>query len=241
MTPPQTRSTLARRLSSLSLVLLALAALPASAIPILIVADGDGDQGSIGVGMPGDPARSLAASFELSSAFSDVSVSASLTCLECQADFYLMRNAIGAGTDFISNVLAVTTIDTLAGGGFIDRPTSLFSGLNLDIGTYFLVMALTNLDPQSSNIIWSATQSPLVSSATGVANLTHLMAQSGGYNSTTPPLSTFQPYLVGGMPTTLQFSLDASIGDPVSVPEPGTALLLLGGLAGLVAARRRAA
>ena len=225
------------RLLTASAALYLLAAAPSGAVTILSVGDGDNDTGSILVA-PGTSTQALAAGFQLTSGFSDVSISAALTCLQCQAQFYLMADSIGPGSNFVANVRAVTTIDTLGGGGFIDQSTSLFSSLSLSAGNYFLVMALT---PDTvSGAIWSATQAPSLTAITGANNLPDLMAFSGEFNSTTPPLSVFQSYEVGGVPTWLQFSLDVpEAAPPVPVPGPATGILLLGGILGLLAVRRR--
>jgi hypothetical protein len=237
MALPRFASLPGRSLSAALLVLHLLGAAPVGAVPILEIAAGDPDSGSILIA-PGTSTQALAAGFELTSAFSDVAISASLTCLQCQVQFYLMADAIGSGSDFVTNVQAVTTIDTLSGGGFIDQPTSLFSGLTLGVGAYYLVMALTN--DTISGTVWSATQTPIVTSLSGALNSPDWMALSAGYNSTTPPLSAFQPYEVNATPTWLQFSIDVpGKVPPVAVPEPATGLLLLGGILGLFVTRRR--
>lgn len=228
-----------RRLLTASLALHLLGALPAYAIPILNVADGTGtDSGSILID-PTTDTQALAAGFTLTSDFSNVAISASLTCLQCQAQFFLVADAIGPGTDFVNNVEAVTTVDTLGGGGFIDQSTSLFSSLNLTAGDYYLVLALTS--DTISGVIWSATQSPLITAATGALAGSALMAQSAGFNSTTAPLSLFESYSVGGTPTSLQFTLNAAAQQSVTVPEPATGLLLISGLFSLFLLRRRTA
>ena len=237
---PRRPKTLWRALSipALAALLLALPTRPAAAdaITVLSVAPGDANVGSVLVSPDPSDFKALAAAFDLTSAFSDVAISVALTCLQCQAQFYLM-DAIGPGADFASSVQAVATVDTLGGGGFINQATPLFAGLHLDIGTHYLVMALTS--NTISGAIWSATQAPLVTGVAGAANLGDFMASTAGYNSTTPPLSDFSPYQVGGTDTFLQFSLTSG---SKPVPEPATWLLMITGVTVLTGAsiRRRA-
>jgi PEP-CTERM motif-containing protein len=229
-----------RRALSLPTLFMALLAMPVGAVPVsvLTVQPGDANVGSVLVSPDTSDPQALAAAFALSAPFSNIDISANLTCLQCQVQFFLLQNAIGPGTDFVSNVRAVSTVDTLSGGGFINQSTPLFSGLDLDVGSYFLVMALTS--QTLSGAIWSATQAPLVTAAAGASNLGDLMAFAGGYDRTTPALSAFQPYVVGGTPTSLELSLTSvAVDEPVAVPEPQSLLLLAAGLVALIVSRRR--
>ncbi|HEU4428013.1 MAG TPA: hypothetical protein VFT98_04620, partial [Myxococcota bacterium] len=98
----------------------------------------------------------LALSFELVGPQIGLDIEVPLTCLQCEARFYLVQNEVGPTSNFVANVRAVTTVSTLAGGGFINRMTTLFTDLTLAAGDYFLVFAPTR--DTVSGAIWTATQ-----------------------------------------------------------------------------------
>lgn len=234
--PPPSAGAPRRGVTSLRVAVLLLAALaaarPAGALSILSVSGQDGDTSGTVLTLQGE---ALAAAFELSAGFSDVEVVIPFTCLECQAEFYLVKNELGPDSAFVTNLQAVSVVDTLDGGGFIGAPTTLFSGLSLDAGVYYLVLALTS--DSVSGGVWSATQLAVVSAAPGAANLPDLDAPPADFDVSTPPRSVFGPHQVSGVDTLLQLSLS---GEPVAAPGPPPLPLLLAALAAWGLRRRSA-
>lgn len=199
---------------ALGLALLA-SILPARALPLLSVT-GIGNTGQILTAN-----QAAAVSFSLDQAYSNLSISADILCVSCVGSVTLMMNRIGP---------TATLLDFI-GGDFLDPGSSvspLLSGLSLEAGDYFLILAITE-----TGASWIGSTAPIISTATGVTHGFDYVATS--FNQPVPFQSTFQ--LIGGT-SALRFSVngDAAVS---AVPEPTAASLFALGLFGLALSRRR--
>ncbi len=157
----------------------------------------------------------LVASWTQTGSYSNVSISAVLEN-GTSINAYLV-NQIGPGTT-VANQIAATSISPAT----LVETDTLFSGLSLGGGTYYLVLAA----PGSANVAgWYGTNSPTVTTDTGVTgNLDVFVSdQNGSPNDAYAPASTF--FLAG---TSLLLTVTGDSGSPV--PEPSSFILV--GLAG---------
>ncbi|MBK9168532.1 MAG: PEP-CTERM sorting domain-containing protein [Bryobacterales bacterium] len=187
--------------------------------------------------------QAAAVSWTLASAWTDVTISASLITEwgdERTGEAFLM-NQIGPGTT-VANQIASTpftfaTVPTLIGNEVF---VQLFSGLTLDAGTYYLVFA------SSASSTWIATTSLPYNTAPGVSVGTPYFASSSNLDTGFAPASTFSVsnapryFSLTGTPAGSEPDPDPDPGpDPNPVPEPSSTLLIAGGLLAW-AFRRRA-
>ena len=191
----------------------------ASAGPILDV------QGPLLYSYTIDPLQYLAYSWTQTLSYVGVSVSATVQGTG-SGSAYLMT-AIGPGTTSASQ-------EAMAAITYPGSPTdlTLFSGLTLGPGTYYLLLT-GNTQGQSSS--WSDTYSPTISTGPGVTR------QVGAYytDQFTPPayapdgVFTYYPYDNDG------YAVMDVAGTPASVPEPSSAGLVFVALGILVSSGRR--
>jgi hypothetical protein len=184
----------------------------------------------VGVGGDGALAQELAPgqaagiSFTLSSAISNANLYADLFCANCTGTILLLKDDIGPTATF-ANVQRVLDYD-------IATPISpLLSGLDLDPGTYFLVLALTG---SQGGAAWLASKP---------ANFTNSAIGTVGFDVFASSVGTI-PYQADFGITTdgkaMHFRLEtASVTPPPGgIPEPASWAMMLCGF-GLVGAGLR--
>lgn len=138
---------------------------------------------------------------------------------------YLM-NQIGAGTTAANEVTAPFAITApVATSSFI----TLFSGLNLGPGTYFLLIDGAN---SSTPVGASGTTSPTYTEDAGVSNIHEMVVT--GTEAAFAPASTFSTST-----NAFFFTVTGTAGAASSAPEPGTLAMLGSGFGGLILALRR--
>lgn len=186
---------------ALAVGLLAMAAVPASAITVAVRSGTpNNDLGSI------NDVDSMYASWTQSAGntYYGVSITATLcsnNLSPASASVYL-TNSIGAGTT-VANQIATTTVTTSSPcTGVGATPTTLFSGLTLPPGTYYLVVS--NLSPQ---LQWS-----LVSGGATQTAGTGVTFNSDEFTTDAPPPyppadTTFAPVSFGGSSHVFLFSV----------------------------------
>jgi|HubBroStandDraft_4_1064222.scaffolds.fasta_scaffold340615_2 hypothetical protein len=184
----------------------------------VIVSDGQGGSG-------GSKSAFLAVSWTQTGTFNNVSIEAQLesdTPDIAMGTAYL-SNKIGAGA---GNGNVLDTFNVSTNNNDPSALISLFSGLTLGPGTYYLSIQ------QGSSLFWIESGTPVQTLDSGVTQGSNLIA-SGTVG--TPPISTsFVDY-------TLSNPLFQVTGTPgtttTTTPEPSMLLLLLAGIGGVVYAR----
>ena len=191
-----------------------------------LITVGTTDPGSIGPWAINTD-NAAAVSWYLPNSFSSVDIRIGFEDLSGGATYsaYLM-NAIGLGADPSVNEIDNTTF---TGSGDLS-PVLLWHGLTLDPGFYYLVVGST--DPNSWGG-WGATTNPTVTLAPGV-----LQGDVSGiqYWVSSPDVAAYLP-ASNWVPD--DGSAFGELMYDVSVPEPSTAFLLLGGGLLLAVLRRR--
>jgi hypothetical protein len=140
------------------------------------------------------------------------------------ATAYLMTQ-IGSGTTAGNEVVSPVTASVTGNPG-LNTMTTIFSGLSLGPGTYFLV-----LDPTTTDFHWDLTIPPVVVTDSGVtAGPSEATATVAGF----PPASTF-----GSESFSFIYEVTGTAGGSTSTPEPSTAGMLLIGAAAIAAWKRR--
>jgi len=136
--------------------------------------------------------------------------------------FAQLMNAIGPGAT-LGNQIASATVPVPLYPDFSYASTTLFSGLTLGPGTYYLVV--------SQSWAWDESQYATVVTGAGVSNLSH------GFVNTAQAFAPSSTFTSDAYP--LLFSVS---GDNVAAtPEPATQLMLGVAILGLMMWRRRAA
>jgi hypothetical protein len=163
--------------------------------------------------------QAAAAAFSLAGTVSDVTITATVSCVSCLGGIWLNENEIGPGTP---------NSDTLFGESFPGTTSVTLS--SLAAATYFLVFSV-----ESGNVAWEGSNPPTVTSIDGASAPGDFLATS----CTDPlaPLCNFSSVFGVGLNFTVT-------GTPISpaVPEPGSLALFATALGGLgIAAHRRKA
>ena len=162
-----------------------------------------------------DADEGVAASFTLTQAFSNVSITAPTSCTFCSGGVYLMKNAIGP---------TATIADVIAANVF--TPSSqiiLFTGLNLSAGDYFVVLTMD--DGITGAAGWSGSTTPTISSLAGIIPGFDYRVED--VNQGFPGQSNFTA-LLGNDRLFLTVTADV----PTAVPTPSTVWLFISALAG---------
>lgn len=140
------------------------------------------------------------------------------------ATAYLM-NQIGSGATAGNEVVSPVTASVTGNPG-LNAMTTIFSGLSLAPGTYYLV-----LDPNSTDFHWDLTIPPQVVTDAGVtAGLSETAATVAGF----PPASTF-----GSESYSFIYEVTGTVGGATSTPEPSTAVMFVIASVAIAAWRRR--
>jgi hypothetical protein len=143
---------------------------------------------------------------------------------------YLMRQ-VGPGTTAANEVVAPVQVFGLTASF---APRTLFSGLTLAPGNYYLVFVPTTATPPSMTP--AGTGSPTVTPGSGVTDL-----GSGGSGSSAvfPPATDLNPDIM--TPENFLVTVTGDLTAPSAKPAPSSLILLLTGLAGvgLFAAKRK--
>ena len=157
----------------------------------------------------------LVSSWAQTGSYTNVSISAVLGSGE-PISVYL-TNQIGPGTT-VANEIGSTSISPSAS----PQTETLFTGLSLGAGSYYLVLAA----PTTGIAGWFGTSSPTVTTDTGVTGHPDVFVSTsnGSPNSAFPPASSFLP-----AGTNLLFTVTGDVGS--TVPEPSSFMMM--GLAGI--------
>jgi hypothetical protein len=147
---------------------------------------------------------------------------------EATGTAYLMMK-IGAGTTMTEELASAPV--SVKGNPGLDSMTTIFSGLSLGPGTYYLV-----IDPSSVNLPssmdWDEAGTPTQTFGTGASDVMAFTATTT--NAAFPPANTF-----ASDPFTPIFSVTGDLGVITSpTPEPSTTILLACGLAALAVTRK---
>ncbi len=173
------------------------------------ILDVTGDNDATRVLLPGDAA---AAAFNLSAPLRGLSISADLGCSNCSAVAYL-TSGLDLGFDPATDLIAISGV----------TGTDLFSGIDLDAGTYFLVIGNS-----LGALLWDASKTPAVTGSGAADRIVDFFADD---TANLAPASRFTALA----DSALHYRLTV-------VPVPATALLSFTALAALAfaaAGRRR--
>jgi hypothetical protein len=166
--------------------------------------------------------------------FTDVTIGANIAVdngnpsEEATGTAYLMMK-IGAGTTTAEEIASAPV--SVKGNPGVDNMTTIFSGLSLGPGTYYLV-----IDPTSVNLIssldWDAAGTPTETFGAGASDVMAFTATTT--NAAFAPANTF-----GSNQLTPIFSVTGDLGVTTSpTPEPSTTIFLACGLGVLAVAHR---
>lgn len=167
------------------------------------------------------PGQALGISFSLTSGWTNVDIIADLLGSNALTGFAYLTTQVGPGT---------TPSDEVASGSFFlpmpQGPVSIFSGLTLDAGTYFLTLSNTGSGG------WVGTNIPTFSAGPGVTRNTDYYAGNPGPDPLAyTPASQF--FFISGP----YYGILDIKGTPV--PEPSSIFMIGAGLAALATAAWR--
>ncbi len=168
----------------------------------------------------------LSVSWSQTIAYDNASISAKLTALTQGGDgTAYLTTQIGSGTT-VANEIARTAFTFPPDGS---PSLTLFSGLSLSPGNYFLILATT-----AGPGYWYGTPSPTITLGQGVTAGSEYFTLSSGNDAAYPPDSSFNRLGSLGSSPGFQFLVQS-----VAVPEPSTAALVALGFAAAIHQRRR--
>jgi hypothetical protein len=169
----------------------------------------------------------LIPSWTQTSAYTDVAISAVVSGVPGDSFTAYLTTQVGPGTTIADEIAEVT----LAYPGLTDQSVTLFQGLSLPAGTYYLSLSST----LSSHIPdgWATTFSPDVFSDSGVTLNTFqdAIAFAGVY----PPAQTL--FIPNGVVPNGDIDGELLQVTGTVMPEPGSSLLLLAGVLGVLIRR----
>lgn len=186
----------------------------AASLPLLTVTGSPNTGRTIGTD------QGAAVSFTLDQAHADVAISADVVCVGCDGAVYLMKGLIGPGA---------TAANLITGAFFnVGSPVDpLLSGLSLDAGEYFLIVAITT----AGGAGWVGSDPFALATAPGVAM---------GLNYFASDLDNSVPFRSAFLPIASAAALHfAVVANTLPVPEPATHVLLALGLGALAVHRYR--
>jgi hypothetical protein len=155
--------------------------------------------------------QAAAAAFSLAGAVSDVTITATVSCVSCLGGIWLNENEIGPGTP---------NSDTLFGESFPGTTSVMLS--SLAASTYFLVFSV-----ESGDVAWQGSNPPTVTSIDGASAASDFLATS----CTDPlaPLCNFSSVFGVGLNFTVSGTpVPPSVSEPRSLALFATALGALG-------------
>ncbi len=197
------------------------AAVQASPTPLLTVSDTDTLSAS---GHLIRPDQAAAVSFIFDNAFSNVTITADLTRLASAVEggVYLVR-LLGPDAD-TDDLVAAVDFKSI---NFTGAGTVLFTGLNLIVGSYAVVVANGQANPVGAVVVWNGSSTADVAQSAGVVDgIDFFSADTSGFLFD----SFFSP--VSAERTQAFFSVTAN--EVTSVPEPGSLLLVFLAMGSLV-------
>lgn len=175
----------------------------------------------------------LAVSWSETGSYTGVTISANISAptesTTATGTAYLV-DQLGAGTTLASNEIAgAGPIGvSVTGNPGLNGMTTIYSGLTLGPGTYYLV-----IDPTDTSLHWDLTTSAGIVTDTGVTQGPSEIANSA---VSFPPASAF-----GSESNLLIYEVTGTagtVGPGPSTPEPSTVAMLLTGLGALVCLRK---
>jgi hypothetical protein len=192
----------------------------AFATPITIISATGGQNGQAILASP------VGESWTQTGAYTGVTISANLIGGAGKTATAYLMNQIGPGTTALNEVTAPFLIsDSIAASTSI----TLFSGLTLSAGTYYLLIDGTNAP---NPLGWPGTISPTYTEDGGVSGVQELGVS--GTEASFSPASTFST-----TSTAVFFTVTGTPGATSTAPEPGTLAMLGVGCAGLIVVARR--
>lgn len=226
------RSTIIRRIWPSALAVGALLTFSSHAFADIVVSVTDSltpaSRGSVFIG--GQYSNVIATSFTLATALSGVAIDASLVSDDSSflGGTAYLTNAIGPGATPAS-VVAQASFTAPFGNPSGSVPlTTLFSGLSLSSGSYYLVLSAPFLAGASgSPLDWQIPTNPVITTSPSAT-----LGSAFGANTF---LTTVDPF----PPASSFFTTQTPMFDVTAVPEPSTIVLLLVPVTMLILIRKR--